>query len=130
MNTFYLSDEILFYGDQSNKENKVSRAIAKDSQVWLDPSEACSSGFICCFGSPIEIRTDYKGTNLKLEALGYPTNRHGIFSDWHGDFETYVNDDEGVFVITGRNEELNNLVIVKVAGKLPQDITTEIRNLR
>ena len=89
------TERILFGEKKINADQMilVGIRIAKDSQVWLDPSEACSSGFICCFGSPIEIRTNYKGTNLKLEALGYPTNRDGIFSDWHGDFETYVNDD-------------------------------------
>lgn len=118
----------IFIGEKKINADRLivtSLHIASDAQMWLKPM----SNFVCALDPRKEPPTDFKGLAINLESLGYPTNSSGHYTDSNGSYETEVDEGEGIFIIRGRNSAHNNLVVVKVSGKKPQDIVTEIRTL-
>jgi hypothetical protein len=120
--------QLIIFGEKKINADQLlltSMRIVGDAQYWLKPPSNRDCGLFPRKPRP----TNFKGEDINLESLGYPVNVNGVYLEPNGQFETKVEEDEGVFVITGRNEVHNNLVVVKVAGSRSDDISVEIGNL-
>ncbi len=121
------NDQALVEEKKKNADDLVMTClrIASDAQAWLRKPAAFGGAV-----SPHRNRpTNFEGLTLSFEQLGYPIDSNNIYTDIHGSYEIEVQEDE-VLTITARNESLNNLISVEVAGPLTQDINTQVQHLQ
>lgn len=103
-----------------------SLRIASDAQAWLRKPPQFG-------GAPLvdgARAVNFEGMSLSLDQLGYPIEEDGAHTTLHGVFTIEIEEGSKDLTIYGRSDLHKNMVIVKVAGPLAKDISTEIKNMQ